>query len=59
MEQRYKFGRRTKGPKRTVRDVFSGKRSLSCLGIMLKGLGRWQLSVEEQFLGYSDLGREL
>lgn len=47
LKQSYKDCRRTKKSKRTWISVFSGKCSLSCLGILLKSLGRWELSVEE------------
>lgn len=47
LKQSYKDCRRTKKSKRTVISVFSGKCALSCLGILLKSLGRWELSVEE------------
>lgn len=52
LEQRCKDDRMAKRSKRTVNDVFSGESSLSYHGILLKSLGRWDLSVEEEFLDY-------
>lgn len=34
-----------------VNSVFPGA-ALSCLGVLLRSLGRWELSVEEKFLDY-------